>query len=368
MRLVVAALGGAVLGGAVLAGCTLTVTGPPPLVTTSATSADTSPVTAPLAPGRRTAPEEIHLDQLETGGVAAAHTVIVATEPGIGGRGPEPVVVGLEAGTSRPVRLEAVERLLRVGERVSLSADGRRVALVAFTEQGPAPYEAHVIALETGDDRRLDQPSDLQCPPSSVDFHPVDRMVGVQDACGSLHLASPDTGRISLLWTAPERSGTTADTLLAWSPDGTALAATYLRPEPAADGEYTTVVAGRNGQERLSLDLLRLPPQPWGRDGAVLRGLSSLEDAAWVEVDATTGGRTPVALDDRGSSAIGLVGTNGAHLLGIDVPEASEPDGTVDIWTVDARHEAGRRWTRLVGVTDVTSVETAGSPAVDPGD
>ncbi len=363
MRLVVAAL-----GVAVLAGCTLTVTGPPPLVPTPATSADTSPVTVPLGPGRRTAPEEIRLDQLDTGGVSAVHTVIVATRPGSGGRGSEPVVVGLEAETSRPVRLGAVERLLRTGERVSLSADGRKVALVAFTEQGLAPYEAHVVTLETGDDRRVDHPSDPQCPPSSVDFHPVDRVVGVQDACGSLHLANPDTGRIARLWRAPQGSGTTADTLLAWSPDGNALAATYLRREPGADGEYATVVAGRNGQARLTLDLLRLDPQPWGRDGAVLRGLSVLDEAAWVEVDATTGGRTPAVLDDAGSPTIGLVGTNGAHLLGLDVPQLSGPGGTVDIWTVDARYEAGRRWTRLVGATGVTSVETAGSPAVDPGD
>jgi hypothetical protein len=368
VRLVVA-----VLGAAVLAGCTLTVTGPPPLVTSPATSADTSPGasqgTAPLAPGRRTAPESIRLDRLEAGGVTAVHTVVVGTQPGDTGGGPEPVVVGLEAGTSRPVRLEAVERLLRVGERVSLSPDGRQVALVAFTEQGPAPYEAHVITLETADDRRLDQPSDPQCPPSSVDFHPVDRLVAVQDGCGSLHLASPDTGRISRLWTAPERSGTTADTLIAWSPDGSVLAGTYLRPEPGADGEYATVLAGRNGKARPGLDLLRLALQPWGRDGAVLRGLSTLEDGAFVEVDVTTGRRAPVRLYDRAPSAVGLVGTNGAHLLGVDVDaEAREADGAVEIWTVGAGYETGRRWTRLVGATDVTSVETAGSPAVDPGD
>jgi hypothetical protein len=350
-----------------LAGCTLTATGPPPLVTSRATSADTRPDTAPLAPGRRTAPEDIRLDQLAAGGVAAVHTVIVATRPGGGGRGQEPVVVGLEAGTGRPVLLEDVERLLRVGERVSLSPDGRQVALVAFTEQGPVPYEAHVITLETGDDRRLDQPSDPQCPPSSVDFHPVDRLVGIQDGCGSLHLASPDTGRIARLWTAPERSSTTADTLIAWSPDGDAVAATYLRPEPGADGEYASVIVGRNGQTRLRVDLLGLGRSPWGRDGTVLRGLSTLEDASTVEVDATTGGRTPVPLDGRGSGAVGLVGTNGAHLLGVDVEERA-PGGAVDIVTVGAAYEAGRRWTRLVGATDVTSVETAGSPAVDPGD
>ena len=32
-----------------------------------------------------------------------------------------------------------------------------------------------------------------------------------------------------------------------------------------------------------NLDLLRLDPQPWGRDGAVLRGLSVLDEAAWAE-------------------------------------------------------------------------------------
>jgi hypothetical protein len=364
VRLVVA-----VLGAAMLAGCTLTATGPPPLVTTPATKAGTSPVAAPLSPGRRTAPEEIRLDQLETGGVSAVHTVVVATRSGGGGQGAEPVVIGLEAGTSRPVRLEQVERLLRIGERVSLSPDGRKVALVAFTERGPAPYEAHVITLESGDDRRLDQPSDPQCPPSSVDFHPVDAVVGVQDACGSLHVADPDTGRIARLWRAPQRSSTTADTLLAWSPDGSALAATVLRSQPGVDGDYASLVVGRDGQARVSLDLLRLSAQPWGRDGAVLRGLSTLEDASFVEVDASTGGRTPVPLDGRGFGTVGLVGTNGAHLLGVEVDaEARGPDGAVDIVPVGAAYEAGRRWTRLVGVTDVTSVETAGSPAVDPGD
>ena len=358
----------AVLGLAMLAGCTLTVTGPPPLPTTSTRTAADPAAAPPLLPGRRTAPAEIRLAKLGSGPIAAAHTVIVAQQVPEPGSEPQPVVIGLGAGTSTPVRLPAVERLLRTGDGVALSPDGRQAALVHLERQAMRGLEAHVVTLATGEDRRLDQPSDPQCPPVTVDWGPVERLVAVQDACGGLHLASPDTGRISRLWSPAPGSGTAAESRVFWSPDGQRLASTLTRPDAATEEEYVTVVVGRDGKAQRTLDLLALSQAAWGRDGRALRGRLPQSGTEYVQVDPATGASSAVGEAGQVLDQLTVVGTNGAHVLGVARGTDPQREGGVDVWTANGSLLPDQRWTRVVGATAVTSVETAGSPAVDPGD